>query len=431
MNRREGYKETGIEWLGKIPSDWTFSRVGNFFKERSEKVDDIEYPPLSVTMSGIVDQLSNVAKTNDGDNRKLVKKNDFVINSRSDRKGSSGIAPRDGSVSLINIVLEPHELDSHFIQHLFKSYYFKEEYFRNGKGIHWDLWTTRWDQLKNINIPIPSIQEQKMISHYLDKTIEQIEHLVKKIQKKIELLKEERTSFINQCLIKGLDLDVEMKDSGVEWVEEIPTDWEVSRLDFLTELNGRIGWKALKADEYVDEGYIFLSTPNIKGRNIDFENVNYITKERYLESPEIMLQVDDVLLVKDGSTLGVTNFVKKLPRESTVNSSIAVIRVKSKKCLPEYLFWFLSGNYTQNIIQRIKGGMGVPHLFQADIKKFIVLLPPILKQRQIVDMLNKKNDKFEKIINANENKIQKLSEYLQSLISSVVTGKVRITKDMI
>ena len=107
MNRREGYKETGIEWLGKIPSDWAFSRVGNFFKERLEKVDDIEYPPLSVTMSGIVDQLANVAKTNDGDNRKLVKKDDFVINSRSDRKGSSGIAPRDGSVSLINIVLEP------------------------------------------------------------------------------------------------------------------------------------------------------------------------------------------------------------------------------------------------------------------------------------------------------------------------------------
>ena len=100
MNKFDRYKETGIEWIGKIPTNWQLLTVGKFFNERKEKVDDVTYPPLSVTMSGIVDQLSEVAKTNDGDNRKLVKKDDFVINSRSDRKGSSGIANRDGSVSL-------------------------------------------------------------------------------------------------------------------------------------------------------------------------------------------------------------------------------------------------------------------------------------------------------------------------------------------
>ena len=152
MNRYQVYQETGFEWLGKIPSNWKLQKVGKFFSERSEKVDDVNYPPLSVTMSGIVDQLSNVAKTDDGENRKLVKKNDFVINSRSDRKGSSGIAPRDGSVSLINIVLKPNGLNPNFSEYLFKSYYFKEEYFRNGRGIHWDLWTTRWDQFRNIKI---------------------------------------------------------------------------------------------------------------------------------------------------------------------------------------------------------------------------------------------------------------------------------------
>ena len=210
MNRYERYQETGFEWIGIIPSDWELSRVGKFFNERSEKVDDVTYPPLSVTMSGIVDQLSDVAKTNDGDNRKLVKKNDFVINSRSDRKGSSGIAPRDGSVSLINIVLEPHELDPQFIQHLFKSYYFKEEYFRNGKGIHWDLWTTRWDQFKNINIPIPSIEEQKLISRYLDQKTEQIDRLVEKIQKKIERLEEYRQSLISSVVTGKIRITEDM-----------------------------------------------------------------------------------------------------------------------------------------------------------------------------------------------------------------------------
>ena len=122
---------------------------------------------------------------------------------------------------------------------------------------------------------------------------------------------------------------------------------------------------------------------------------------------------------------------RSLPRESTVNSSIGVIRVKSKECLPEYLFWYLSENYTQNVIQRIKGGMGVPHLFQADIKKFLVLLPPKFEQQEIVNLLNKQTDIIEKIINANENKLRCLSEYRQSLISSAVTGKVSVTEGMI
>ena len=125
MNKSVSNFATGFEWIGEIPTHWQLSRVGKFFIERSEKVDDVTYPPLSVTMNGIVDQLSDVAKSNDNDNRKLVKKDDFVINSRSDRKGSSGIAPRDGSVSLINIVLAPKNIDPKYIENLFKSYYSK------------------------------------------------------------------------------------------------------------------------------------------------------------------------------------------------------------------------------------------------------------------------------------------------------------------
>ena len=169
MDRHHGYQETAHEWIGEIPTHWGVSRAGKFFVERTETVDDVNYPPLSVTMLGVVDQLSDVAKSDDSGNRKLVRRNDFVINSRSDRKGSSGIAPRDGSVSLINIVLEPRDVNPQYIQYLFKSYFFKEEFFRNGKGIHWDLWTTRWEQLKNINIPVPPYEDQGLISNYLDK----------------------------------------------------------------------------------------------------------------------------------------------------------------------------------------------------------------------------------------------------------------------
>nr|MCR5455367.1 restriction endonuclease subunit S [Bacteroidales bacterium] len=141
MKKYDSYKKSGVKWLGEIPSHWEVKRLASFFTERRVKVSDKDYEPLSVTKLGIFPQLENVAKTNDGDNRKLVKKGDFVINSRSDRKGSSGVSNLDGSVSLINIVLEPRKtIVPSFVNYLLKSYRFVEEYYRNGHGIVADLW---------------------------------------------------------------------------------------------------------------------------------------------------------------------------------------------------------------------------------------------------------------------------------------------------
>src|ERR1700682_1776015 len=113
----------------------------------------------------------------------------------------------------------------------------------------------------------------------------------------------------------------------IEWVDTLPPSWSAKRLGSIATIKARLGWKGLKADEYIDQGYIFLSTPNLKGEDIDFENVNYITKERYEESPEIMLREGDVLMVKDGATLGIVALVKSLPAPATVNGSAAVIRI--------------------------------------------------------------------------------------------------------
>ena len=218
-----------------------------------------------------------------------------------------------------------------------------------------------------------------------------------------------------------------MKNIGDEWIDEIPEHWLTSRLDFLCDLKGRVGWKSLKSDEYVDNGFIFLSTPNIKNKDIDYENVNYITEERYLESPEIMLKNGDVLLVKDGSTLGIVNIVKNLPSPSTVNSSIGILKNKSNKLIPEYLFYFLTSHYCQSIINRVKGGMGVPHLFQSDIKKFKVFLPNISEQLQIIEHLKKNTKEIDDLVQLEQKKIDLLKEYRQSLISEVVTGKIKVT----
>lgn len=131
-------------WFSSIPSTWRATKIRELFSERNTKVSDKDYPALSVGKMGIVPQLDTAVKTDNGDNRKLICKGDFAINSRSDRKGAGGISDFDGSCSLIITVLKPHkELNSRFYHYLLRSHYFSEEYYRNGKGLVSDLWTTR------------------------------------------------------------------------------------------------------------------------------------------------------------------------------------------------------------------------------------------------------------------------------------------------
>ena len=210
------------------------------------------------------------------------------------------------------------------------------------------------------------------------------------------------------------------KESDVEWLGEVPAHWTVQRLDFIATVKARLGWKGLKASEYVDEGFIFLSTPNIKGEEIDFENVNYITAERYYESPEIMIEIGDVLLAKDGSTLGIASVVRTLPAPTTVNSSIAVIRIK-KELNSVFLYRFLTAHYMQNVIQLFKDGMGVPHLFQKDIRKFQIVVPPLSEQCSIAVFLDRETAQIDSLIAKKHELIAFLQEQRSALITHAVT----------
>ncbi|THJ47340.1 restriction endonuclease subunit S [Burkholderia sp. LS-044] len=210
------------------------------------------------------------------------------------------------------------------------------------------------------------------------------------------------------------------KDTGIEWLTSVPKNWELSRLGFQSWVRARLGWKGLKAEEYVDTGYAFLATPNIKGKAIDFQNVNYITQERYDESPEIKLAVGDVLLAKDGSTLGTVNVVRELPSPATVNSSIAVITPYASLS-GIFLLYLLQSDFLVNTIQRIKGGMGVPHLFQEDLNKFHIPLPPIEEQSIIAAFLDHETAKIDLLVSEQEKLLTLLAEKRQATISHAVT----------
>lgn len=182
-------KDSGIPWVGKVPEGWKEQRISKLYLVRSEKVSDKEHQPLTVGKMGVVPQLEHVAKTNDGDNRKHVCPGDFVINSRSDRRGACGISSLDGSVSLINIVLRPREeMDNSYFNWVFHTEEFADEFYKWGKGIDADVWTTRWMMMKKIIVPFPPLPEQREIAAHIDAMVGRVNAIVEKRKRQLDAL---------------------------------------------------------------------------------------------------------------------------------------------------------------------------------------------------------------------------------------------------
>ena len=220
-------KDSGTSWIGYIPEHWNISKIGQLYDNRYERVSDKDFEPLSVTMQGILPQLDTAAKTDDGDNRKLVRKGDFAINSRSDRRGSCGISPRDGSVSLINLILAPRtSMNANYYNWLFHTPLFADEFYSWGHGIVADLWTTRWQEMKNIAIPVPTLSEQESIANYLDKKCGEIDELIEVEQQMISDLELYRQTVITEVVTHGLNPNAPLRDSGNDWIGKIPEYWE-------------------------------------------------------------------------------------------------------------------------------------------------------------------------------------------------------------
>lgn len=420
-------KDSGIEWIGIIPENWSFSKIGSLYALRVTKVSDKDYQPLSVTNKGVLPQLETAAKTNAHDDRKLVCKGDFAINSRSDRRGSCGISPYTGSVSLINTILRPiTELNPQYYDWLFHTIQFGDEFYKWGHGIVDDLWTTGWQDMKKITIPTPPIEEQEQIASFLDNECSEIDALISDLQSQIETLEEYKRSVITEAVTKGLDLDVEMKERGIDGAGVTPSHWKTTRLCYECYIRARLGWRGLKADEYVDEGYAFISAFNIQNGKLVWTPLNYITKERFDESPEIKLHSGDVLIVKDGAGVGKCARVDDLPMGGTApNSSIAVI-TPSKNLDYRYVCYYLQSTVFNNFVLLLYNGMGVPHLTQEVMSKIKILLPPLKEQMVISDYLDAKCTEIDSIISEKKQQIETIEEYKKSLIFEYVTGKKEV-----
>ncbi|HAS3640629.1 TPA: restriction endonuclease subunit S [Vibrio cholerae] len=421
MPKYDDYVDSGVEWLGRVPASWELTRLGTRFNERRSKVSDIDYPALSVTKKGVLPQLDNAAKTKDGDNRKLVKEGDFVINSRSDRKGSSGVSDRDGSVSLINIVLKPKGIHPKFSEHLLKSHAFIEEYYRVGRGIVADLWTTRYDEMRTITISVPSLEEQTRIANFLDKKTAQIDDAIAIKEQQISLLKERKQIIIQQAVTQGLDPNVPMKDSGVDWIGKIPAHWEVRRAKYIFD---EVDERSKNGDEEL------LSVSHMTGVTPRSEkNVSMFMAEDYTGS-KLCIENDLVINIMWAwmGALGVSD------RVGIVSPSYGVFRQKLKNTFnPTYLEYLLKSVKYVEYYNKVSTGLHSSRLRFYGHMLFAMKMgyPSYEEQNEIMAYLHEQTQRIDLAIDSQLAQIEKLKEYKTTLINSAVTGKIKITPEMV
>ncbi|HHR7248796.1 restriction endonuclease subunit S [Staphylococcus aureus] len=402
-------KDSRIEWIGEVPEDWEISTIGAHYAERTDKVSDLDYGPLSVTKSGIVPQLEIAAKSSNHDNRKLVLKDDFVINSRSDRKMSAGISNMDGSVSVINTVLYSNTIDRNYTKYLLKNYAFAEEFYRWGTGIVDDLWSTKWLKMKNIPIPVPPIEKQKQIGEVIDNMFQNTNNIINETDQSIKELKKYKQSLITESVTKGIDPNVEMKESGIDWIGYIPKNWNIEKIKYNTSTID------VKKDFVKEDIYIGLENVlSYEGRIYDYGMLLKDSKEKYFEKGNILYSKLRPYLAKA--------FIADI----TGSCSGEFIVFKNFKGNKRYLLYWLISQLFTDFINATSYGAKMPRSSWDYIKETSIPRPPKHEENEIVNYLDDKLSQINKLIENKIKIIKELETYKNSLIYEYVTGKKEV-----
>ncbi|HFU7089541.1 TPA: restriction endonuclease subunit S [Bacillus cereus] len=425
MKKYPVYKDSEFKWLGEVPVEWDIKEVKQIYDFVSVKVSDEDYQALSVSSkSGITPQLEHVAKTLNGDNRKRVEKGDFVINSRADRPGACGVSEYDGSVSVICHVLRPKKaiiLFPKYMHFLFRNPMFSQEFYRWGRGIVDDLWSTRKDEFSKIKIPIPPIDCQIVIGEYLDQQVENINDLIQKKVKIIELLEQKRQSMITEAVTKGLNPNVKMKDSGVEWIGEIPEYWNIKKMKYLAQ--GKMMYGANESAELDDRTlprYIRITDIDQRGQ-LKEDTFKSLSKEVAAQYPVIK---GDILFARSGATVG-----KTYHHDSEKIASFAgyLIRLRARKEYnSKYLYYYTQSSIYKEWIQSILIQATIQNVSAEKYADLLITIPSLKEMNQIVEYLERIDANIYSSLSLVTEQIQKLKDYRQSLIYEAVTGKIDV-----
>jgi len=433
MKYYQSFKKSKWEKIGKIPTHWNEIRCGHLFREISIK-NNLNEMNLSVYRDyGVIPRDSRDDNYNrvseDTSNYKLVEVGDFVLNKMKCWMGSLGVSEFRGIVSpSYTIYKTTKQFNRKYFHYLLRSNDYIQEYDKLSYGVRIGQWELHSKDFKNIISLIPPPPEQKQIVSFLDHKTQLIDELVEITEKKIELLKEKRTSLINHCVTKGLNPNVEMKDSGVEWIGEIPIRWVISKLKWFS---SHITDGSHFSPVTTDEGKYYVTVSDVtKNNDINFENCKKISDESFdkLQRDGCQPNISDVLITKDG-TIGRGLVAER--NDYVILSSLGLIRTDYSKVNPYYLLYYLlSGICVDQMYSHIRGS-GITRLTIKLINDLLGIFPPLPEQKQIVAYLDEQIQKIDTTIEKETQRIELLKEYRQSLISEVVTGKIDVRDEVV
>lgn len=440
MKQYDSYKDSGVEWIGEVPSHWKVMKTSLAFhgigsgttpstskKEFYDENEGYYWLQTGDLNDGIINDTSKkvtrlaIAQCN----LKFYPKDSIVIAMYGATIGKVGILGIKTATNQACCVLPANKnMNSKFAFYEFLACKPALLVSAIGGGQP----NISQDVIRKQKIVIPPLSEQTIIASYLDKKCSEIDNVISAQQKRIALLQELKQSVITHAVTKGLDPNVEMKDSGVKWIGNIPRTWNVIRLKNDCSLKGRIGWNGLRSEEFEKESFAYLVTgQDFVSSDIDWSKCYQINKKRYDEDPCIQLENGDLLITKDG-TIGKIAKVSNMDKPACLNSGIFVLKQKSRnEFVQGYLYWSLYSDLLKDFNSYTSTGTTILHLYQNVFENMPLVVPPESDQEEISDYLDKKTKVIDASISKAQHQVDLLQEYKQSFITEVVTGKRKVS----
>ena len=436
------YKNSGVEWLGDIPKHWESNRLKKYLIERNEKNTPVKTDNLlSVTMYQGVIPVSE--KQGNGGNKpkenlenyKISYPNDIVLNSMNVIVGSVGLNKYTGLISPAYYALYNRNKNNNikFFSYIFHNPFFQKGLFGLGNGIMYKesedgkLNTIRlkipMEKLNQVVLPCPSISEQNQIVAFLDTETARIDNLVAKQEKLIELLEEQRKSIISHAVTKGLNPNAPMKDSGVEWLGEVPNDWNFSRLDAVSKIVR--GNSAFSKMDLLESGkYVALQYgKTYKVNEINESFGSYVNQEFFKKSQ--ITEFGDIILISTSETLEDLGHSCFYARHDVglIGGEQFLLKPKNQN-FGKYIYYATKA--FSSYLQRYATGLKVFRFNLDDLKKIYIPDISLVEQQKIAEFLDKETARIDISVLKQKSLIEKLKEYRASIISHAVTGKIDV-----
>ena len=429
MERYSEYKDSGVKLLGEIPSHWELLKSKYLWKETFENSTSGKEDLLSVSQYTGVTKSKADSRSESLIGYKIVHKDDLVINIMLAWLGGLGVSNDEGVVSPAYCTYKLiRDYNPKFLHYLYKTPMYLAEFARHSTGVVPSRWRMYTDDFGQVVSLLPPVGEQDAIVRYLDAATSKIDKAIAMQQKMIDLLNERKQIIIQNAVTKGLDENVEMKDSNCKFLGKIPSTWEVCKTLYVLSMPITDGPHT--TPQLYDDGIPFVSAEAVSCGNgyIDFSHIRgYISDSFYNECcKKYIPQRDDIYMIKSGATTGKVAIVNT-DVKFTIWSPLAVFRVNKKKVLPYFLYYSLQSSYYQLQVQD-KWSFGTQqNIGMRMLEKLILCYPSIEEQAKIVAFIKKNVDNFDSAISNSQRQIALLQERKQIIINEVITGKVKVS----